>query len=455
MFALEIVFADVSIPSETILIRRPSALIGGQEYAHVAIDDLADLPFQLRIVRQLGRDFEVIPVGSGADQAQIGGRFSGDANIDLGPVTLIITSLDLDCCLFENEAPDRAGVRILRESFSSRPPVFPALVTKGPHPIVLSFTKRMAVSMGRSRECQLRVDSPDVSSQHARIGVLEENFWIEDLGSTNGTFIGEQQIYGRQKLRPGQSVTLGGDFTLVAVQSQEQLDEFWSSEESVTPEPDDNTYPILVSASEVVRPSRSVLKPGEVINLGRDPSSDVWLAAPHISRRHCSISVSTQRDEVAASEGSEVSFLISVRDFSTNGISFDGGEVLKGETVKFEGTSPAVIDFGGGITLGVCFDKMQEQLFLEARGSAFAFAGADSPQRIGARTETDLTRGRDGDLQQEGKERLSTKRKATVQRAAQRNSKGMRVSRPLVMSVLLMLLVIAAVVFNLVSGIFG
>ena len=48
------------------------------------------------------------------------------------------------------------------------------------------------VTLGRLPECTIRIaDDPDVSRQHARISCRNGEWWLEDMGSANGTFIGE------------------------------------------------------------------------------------------------------------------------------------------------------------------------------------------------------------------------------------------------------------------------
>src|SRR5712691_4391787 len=62
-----------------------------------------------------------------------------------------------------------------------------------------------AVVLGRPRHgVHVDIDlTPDlrVSRPHARISVADGHYWIEDLGSANGTELGGEQIKGKGKLR--------------------------------------------------------------------------------------------------------------------------------------------------------------------------------------------------------------------------------------------------------------
>ena len=52
-----------------------------------------------------------------------------------------------------------------------------------------------SVSIGRVAPCELVItDDPDLSRRHARIFCNVSSWMLEDLGSSNGSFIGEFQI---------------------------------------------------------------------------------------------------------------------------------------------------------------------------------------------------------------------------------------------------------------------
>ena len=63
--------------------------------------------------------------------------------------------------------------------------------------------------VGRSVECAVRLDSTDVSRRHARITVRGDTATVEDLGSTNGTFVNGKRLTGPVKLSAGMTVTFG------------------------------------------------------------------------------------------------------------------------------------------------------------------------------------------------------------------------------------------------------
>jgi hypothetical protein len=62
--------------------------------------------------------------------------------------------------------------------------------------------------LGRSAICTALVDDPTVSKQHARVR-FDAKPWIEDLDSTNGTFVNGRRVVGSTNLRRGDRIALG------------------------------------------------------------------------------------------------------------------------------------------------------------------------------------------------------------------------------------------------------
>ena len=64
--------------------------------------------------------------------------------------------------------------------------------------------------LGRAEGATVHIEAPDVSRRHARIVIAGEEASIEDLGSKNGTFVGEERLGGPVPLRDGDRFRLGG-----------------------------------------------------------------------------------------------------------------------------------------------------------------------------------------------------------------------------------------------------
>lgn len=74
--------------------------------------------------------------------------------------------------------------------------------------------KTGVLTIGRLSECELAIPSPLVSREHARLICDEAGVVIEDLHSTNGTFVNGRILVGRAKLQPGDQIAIA-TFTFV------------------------------------------------------------------------------------------------------------------------------------------------------------------------------------------------------------------------------------------------
>ena len=66
------------------------------------------------------------------------------------------------------------------------------------------------VTVGRAAGCGVKVDDAFTSSLHARLFRRDGVLWVEDLGSTNGTWVNAERIGGAVKLGKGDLLQVGG-----------------------------------------------------------------------------------------------------------------------------------------------------------------------------------------------------------------------------------------------------
>ena len=64
------------------------------------------------------------------------------------------------------------------------------------------------MTVGRSSACNIRIGDAGVSSKHAKIWCEDGEFYVMDLGSTNGTFVNDKDV-DRQQLNDGDVITFG------------------------------------------------------------------------------------------------------------------------------------------------------------------------------------------------------------------------------------------------------
>ncbi len=63
--------------------------------------------------------------------------------------------------------------------------------------------------VGRGEQAEIRIEDPFASSQHARIYEQGNSVVLEDLGSTNGTYLNEELLESPRPLHPGDRVRIG------------------------------------------------------------------------------------------------------------------------------------------------------------------------------------------------------------------------------------------------------
>jgi len=68
--------------------------------------------------------------------------------------------------------------------------------------------------LGRGERAEIRLEDPFASARHARIYEQAGTVVIEDLGSTNGTYLNEEVLESPRPLHPGDRVRIGdSEFT--------------------------------------------------------------------------------------------------------------------------------------------------------------------------------------------------------------------------------------------------
>jgi len=74
-----------------------------------------------------------------------------------------------------------------------------------------SYPLDAALTLGRADDNSLTIGDPFCSGRHARIDADADGPWIEDLGSTNGTWLDGERLAAHQpvRLRPGMRLDFG------------------------------------------------------------------------------------------------------------------------------------------------------------------------------------------------------------------------------------------------------
>ncbi len=74
---------------------------------------------------------------------------------------------------------------------------------------VRSMSLDGTLQIGRADACQIKLPDTYVSSFHARIYRHDGGWYVEDLGSTNGTYLNQKRVTSPAELRAGDRVKIG------------------------------------------------------------------------------------------------------------------------------------------------------------------------------------------------------------------------------------------------------
>ena len=128
--------------------------------------------------------------------------------------------------------------------------------------------------IGRDEDCNLRPASPAISKKHCAVYYKDGEPFVRDLGSTNGTFLNDQQVEGERALAEGDKVRVGPlDFTVKLVGAKSDNTPLPNALKSVGPASSTTSLrPVTGSAS-----TDSGMKP---ISLAPNPASPSAAAKP-------------------------------------------------------------------------------------------------------------------------------------------------------------------------------
>ena len=121
---------------------------------------------------------------------------------------------------------------------------FQLVVRKGPQPGDIILLELDVITMGRDPISDIPLEDAEVSRHHAKMTLRDGGYELQDLGSTNGTFVDGKRLEGEPVLlSPGQVIMLGSNVTLVF---------------QATPEPEADPLATMVAPVAIVMPEESI-----------------------------------------------------------------------------------------------------------------------------------------------------------------------------------------------------
>jgi ABC-type multidrug transport system ATPase subunit/pSer/pThr/pTyr-binding forkhead associated (FHA) protein len=233
---------------------------------------------------------------------------------------------------------------------------------------------RSEIVIGREDDADLTVPSQAVSRRHARLMREGGGYVVEDLGSSNGTYINGQKLSGRHALKSGDQIRLGRAVTLVYETPKVDV----SAETSVSPIISESAKTVAQEAPEVPLGARQTVigeipvdskidtgppelvvaiagenpqthtLTGQSITIGRQEGNDILVTSPLVSRHHARL------DKVG--EGYKLTLLPDAK----NPILFEGREL----------DGPRVLHHGDILRIGSLDPGMMVTLTYNAPGEA-------------------------------------------------------------------------------------
>lgn len=122
----------------------------------------------------------------------------------------------------------------------------------GPTPGKVIDLTEDSLTIGREPSNEIPINDAEISRKHARLSVQGDNYVIEDLGSTNGTFVNGQRLMGPHVLKPGEIVSFGEQIscTYEAISEVDANATIISSKPAAPPPTAPSVQPMPPSASE-------------------------------------------------------------------------------------------------------------------------------------------------------------------------------------------------------------
>jgi hypothetical protein len=92
---------------------------------------------------------------------------------------------------------------------------FQFVMRSGPTPGVTFPLEGDQLIIGRDSSNSVAINDAEISRKHSRLSFQGGKYVLEDLGSTNGTFVNGQRLTGPVVLKPGDVVSLGEQIVLM------------------------------------------------------------------------------------------------------------------------------------------------------------------------------------------------------------------------------------------------
>jgi predicted component of type VI protein secretion system len=113
--------------------------------------------------------------------------------------------------------------------------IYQFVMSAGPTPGKVFPLEKDEIFIGRDLTNDIVINDAEISRRHARLVQQAEGYVLEDLGSTNGSFVNGQRLTAPYVLRAGETVTFGENVSLAYEVAELDIDRTLVSPSTVTP----------------------------------------------------------------------------------------------------------------------------------------------------------------------------------------------------------------------------
>ena len=145
---------------------------------------------------------------------------------------------------------------------------FQLIMRSGPTPGASFILEGDQLTVGRDATNEIVINDAEISRRHARLTFQGGKYVLEDLGSTNGTFVNGQRLAGPRVLKAGEVVQFGEQIMLVF-----EATTIDAGATVVSPR-------VAVAVPSVPRPSTPVPPPPVAEYVGSVPASPASVVEP-------------------------------------------------------------------------------------------------------------------------------------------------------------------------------
>ncbi len=130
------------------------------------------------------------------------------------------------------------------------------------------------ILIGRDTSADITIDEQIVSRKHARIFLQNNRILVQDLNSSNGTYVNGQQIFTPTAIQPGDEISIGPEISLILQPGEQHFGQ---------PKPANLIVTIGRNASRTYPLQKSS------ISIGRSNDNDIIIPSQLMSRHHATI----------------------------------------------------------------------------------------------------------------------------------------------------------------------